>query len=485
MTTNTDVTVVGSGPNGLSAAVTMARAGLSVRLYELCATVGGGTRTSELTLPGFRHDVCSAVHPMALASPFFRQFGLEQRVDFVVPEISYGHALAPDRAGLAYRDLARTAEHLGRDGMAWRAIFEPLVRDVDKIVEFATGQLLRLPAHPLAAARFGLRAFEQGTPLWNRPFSQDVAPAMLTGVNTHSLGRMPSMSTSGAGLLLATLGHARGWPVPVGGSQRIADALTDDLRRHGGEVITDFEVTSLADIPASRVTLLDTSARGLIRLAGHLLPAGYQRRVGRFRYGNAVSKVDFALREPVPWASPELGRTPTIHIGGDRATLARSEADVAAGRYPADPYVLLCQPSLVDPTRAPVGKHTLWTYTHVPRGSDRDMTEAITGRIEHFAPGFRDVVIDSNAITAKGMQAYNPNYVGGDFSAGTVSLRQLVKRPVISPRPWKTPVAGLYLCSSSTAPGPGVHGMSGWYAAQLALRECFDLAPPSLQAGVA
>ncbi len=475
-----DVTVVGSGPNGLAAAVTMARAGLAVRLYEWGSTVGGGTRTSELTRPGFQHDVCSAVHPMALASTFFTSFGLQDRIEFVTPEVSYGHALAPGAASLAYRSVEDTAAALGPDGDAWRRIFAPLVRNVDAIMDFTMDQLLRVPKYPLAALRFGLRVAEQGSPLWRRNFHGPLAPAMLTGVGAHTVGRMPSLSSAGAGLMLATLAHSTGWPVPIGGSQSIADCLRDDLLAHGGQVLTGHRVHSLSELPRSTVTLLDTSARGMLELAGDLLPDRYTRRVRRFRYGNAASKVDFALSAPVPWLSAELARTPTVHVGGSRLEMAESEADVAAGRHTANPYVLLAQPSAFDPSRAPAGQHVLWTYTHVPAGSDRDMTEAITRRIEQFAPGFRDTIIASTATTATEMESYNSNYVGGDFSAGAINLRQLVKRPVLSNTPWRTPARGLYLCSSSTPPGPGVHGMSGWRAAVTALRDCFGLAAPNL-----
>ncbi len=475
-----DVTVVGSGPNGLAAAVTMARAGLTVRLYELGSTIGGGTRTTELTIPGFQHDVCSAVHPMALASTFFRSFGLQDRIEFVIPEVSYGHALAPGAASLAYRSIDDTAAALGQDGDAWKRIFAPLVRNVDAIMDFTTDQLIRVPKHPLAALRFGLRTADQGSPLWRRTFRGQLAPAMLTGVAAHTLGRMPSLSSAGAGLLLATLAHGKGWPVPIGGSQAIADCLRDDLLAHGGHVVTDYRVRSLAELPRSTVTLLDTSARGMLELAGDRLPDRYARGVRRFKYGNAASKVDFALNAPVPWRSAELASTPTVHVGGSRPEMAESEAEVAAGKYPRNPYVLLAQPSAFDPSRAPAGQHVLWTYTHVPAGSDRDMTEAVTARIEHFAPGFRDTIIASSATTSTEMETYNPNYVGGDFSAGAISMVQLVKRPVVSNAPWRTPVRGLYLCSSSTPPGPGVHGMSGWRAAVTALRDCFGLPAPSL-----
>jgi phytoene dehydrogenase-like protein len=316
--------------------------------------------------------------------------------------------------------------------------------------------------------------------LWRRNFHGNVAPAMLTGVGAHTLGRMPSLPSAGAGLMLATLAHSRGWPVPIGGSQSIANSLRDDLVAHGGEVVTGHRVHSLSELPRSTVTLLDTSARGMLEMAGDLLPDRYVRGVRRFTYGDAAAKVDFALNAPVPWLSAELARTPTVHLGGSRSEMVDSEAAVAAGRYPANPYVLLSQPSAFDPSRAPAGQHVLWTYAHVPAGSDRDMTEEITRRIERFAPGFRDTIVASTATTSTEMEHYNPNYVGGDFSAGAINVRQLVKRPVVSRTPWRTPARGLYLCSSSTPPGPGVHGMSGWHAAVTALRDCFGLPAPYL-----
>ncbi|GAA1965566.1 NAD(P)/FAD-dependent oxidoreductase [Microbacterium deminutum] len=475
-----DVVVVGSGPNGLAAAVTFARAGLSVRVFEQGTTIGGGARTDSLPETGYRYDRCSAVHPMALASPFFTQFELSRRVRFVVPEISYAHAVTAEVAGVAYRDLQATAEHLGRDGKAWQRMFAPLVRYVDDIVGLTTDSLFRVPPHPLRLARFALRAAEQGSPLWNVPFRDQVAPALLTGVNAHSVGRMPSLVTAGAGLMLATLAHSGGWPIAVGGSQSIVEALADDLRRHGGEITTDFTVTTLADLPSSRVTLLDTSARAMSRIAQDVLPSPYRRHLAQFTYGNSASKVDFALSEPVPWRSAALRGSPTIHVGGTRAEIAQAERDVDGGRHPAQPYVLVSQPTLFDSTRTPAGGHVLWSYTHVPRGSERDMTEAVTRRIEEFAPGFRDTIVETRATSARELETYNPNYVGGDFSAGAMTLAQLVRRPVLSSRPWGTPVRGLYICSSSTPPGPGVHGMSGWHAATLALRECFGIGQPSL-----
>ncbi len=476
-----DAIVVGSGPNGLAAAVTLARAGLSVRVYEREATIGGGSRTAELTLPGFSHDVCSAVHPLALASGFFRRFGLERRIELVVPELSFGHPLDGGRAALAWRDLDRTVDGLGRDGAAYRRLMEPLVDRADQVAQFVLSSLLQVPRHPVTAVRFGLRALEQASAAAGARFHDDAAPALLAGVGAHAIQRMPSLAAAGTALSLTTYAHARGWPIPIGGSRRIVEALADDLRAHGGEILTSTEVRSLAELPSARAILADTTPRALSVLAADRLPDTYGRRLRRFRYGAGAAKVDFALSGPVPWANADLARAGTVHVGGTSAEIARSEAEVAAGRHPDDPYVLVAQPSVDDATRAPAGAHVLWAYTHVPAGSTLDPTEAVTRRIERFAPGFRDVVLAAHARTAVDLEAENPNYVGGDIAGGAPTFRQLLARPVLSTDPWRTPADGLYLCSSSTAPGPGVHGLSGYYAARSALRHEFGiLSPPSL-----
>ncbi|CAN5538675.1 NAD(P)/FAD-dependent oxidoreductase [soil metagenome] len=470
-----DAIVVGAGPNGLAAAVVLARAGLSVRVYEREDTIGGGARTEELTLPGFLHDVCSAVHPQALASGFFRAFELEKRVRFVVPEISYAHPLDGGRSGIAWRDLDRTADGLGADGAAWRSLLGPLVRHADQIAQFAGSQVLQLPRHPLTLARLGVRILEQGTLGWDRRFRQDLAPAMLTGVMAHAIRPVPSLATAAAGLVLATTGHARGWPIPIGGSRSIVDALAADLVAHGGEIVTGVEITSIDELPAAKVVLFDVTPRALSRIAGDRLPDGYRRALDRFRYGNAVAKVDFALSGPVPWTDARLADAATLHVGGTRREMSRSEADVAAGRHPDDPYVLVSQPSPFDPSRAPAGSHVLWAYTHVPRGSTEDRTEAITAKIERYAPGFRDTILASASRTAVEVERHNPNYVGGDIAGGDVTIAQLLARPVLSPTPWRTAARGLYLCSSSTPPGPAVHGLAGYYAAMTALRDEFGV----------
>ena len=470
-----DAIVVGAGPNGMAAAVVLARAGLSVRVYERENAIGGGARTEELTLPGFLHDVCSAVHPQALSSGFFRAFELEKRVSFIVPEISYAHPLDDGRSGIAWRDLDRTADGLGVDGAAWKRLLGPLVRHADQVAQFAGSQVLQLPRHPITLARLGVRILEQGSRGWNLRFHDDLAPAMLTGVNVHAIRPVPSLSTAAAGLVLATTGHARGWPIPIGGSRSIIDAMADDLLSHGGEIVTGTEIASIAELPPARVILFDVTPRALSRIAGDRLPDRYRRSLDRFRYGNAVAKVDFALSGPVPWTDGRLAAAATLHVGGTRQEMETSEADVAAGRHPKDPYVLVSQPTPFDPSRAPEGKHVLWAYTHVPRGSGEDRTEAITAKIERYAPGFRDTILASASRSAVDVERHNPNYIGGDIAAGDVTITQLLARPVLSATPWRTAARGLYLCSSSTPPGPAVHGLAGYYAAMTALRDEFGV----------
>jgi phytoene dehydrogenase-like protein len=470
-----DAIVVGSGPNGLAAAVTLARAGLSVRVYERESTIGGGARTAELTLPGFRHDICSAVHPMALASEFFRRFDLVSRIQLRQPEVAYGHPLDDGRAGIAYPSLDETARGLGLDGPAWHRMLAPLVSEWQALTSFTGNSLLRVPQHPGVLAAFALRVLEQGSPLWGLRFESEVAPAMMSGVSAHSILPLPGLAPAAAGLILATLAHGVGWPIPVGGSQAIVDALVDDLRAHGGEIVTSTEVTSLDELPPHRAVLLDTSPKALLRIAGDRVPARYGRALSRFRYGNAVAKLDLALNAPVPWANAELRKAGTVHVGGSHAQIARAEATVAAGKHATKPYVLVSQPGVVDDSRAPEGSQVLWAYTHVPRGSDVDQTEAIIAQIERFAPGFRDTIITHAGRTAVGEEQLNPNYVGGDISSGAATIGQLIRRPTLSLHPWQTPMPGVYLCSQSTPPGPGVNGSAGWHAARRALAVTFGI----------
>lgn len=470
-----DAIVIGSGPNGMAAAVTLARAGLAVRVYEREQTIGGGARTLELTLPGFLHDVCSAVHPLALSSGFFRRFELTKRVNLVVPEISYAQPLDGGDAGIAWHDLARTMDGLGVDGAAWGRLFAPLVDRADDVAQFAGSAILQVPRHPIALALLGLRILEQGSAGWDVRFRRTIAPALLTGVFAHPVQRMPTLASAAAGLVLATAGHDRGWPIPVGGSQSIIGALADDLLAHGGDIVTGVEVTDIRELPNAKAVVFDTTPRALSRIAAGRLPKRYRDRLERFHYGNAIAKVDFALSAPVPWVDERLALAGTLHLGGTRAELALAEADVADGRHPDNPYVLVSQPTPHDPSRAPAGKHVLWAYTHVPAGSAADRTEAIIRQIERFAPGFRDTILASASRTAVDVEAHNPNYIGGDIAAGDVGLKQLIARPVLSRNPWKTPGRGIYLGSSATPPGPGVHGLAGHYAAMSALKAEFGV----------
>ncbi|MBT2597310.1 NAD(P)/FAD-dependent oxidoreductase [Arthrobacter sp. ISL-72] len=475
-----DVAVVGSGPNGLAAAATMARAGLNVHVYEAAETPGGGLRTSELMQPGHLHDVCSAVQPMALVSPFFRAFELSRRIELITPELSFGSPLDGGRAALAYQSLDRTAEGLGPDGAAYRRLMAPLVRRVNGVADFTLNQLLRIPHDPLAAVLFGLRTLEQGSTAWNARFRDDLAPALLTGVAAHSVGGLPSLAPAGAGLMLGTLAHAQGWPIPVGGSASIARAMIADIEAHGGTIETGRRIDSLRELPPAKATLLDVAPPALLRLAGNRLPAGYRRSLSTFRFGNAACKVDYILSGPVPWEAAGLADAGTVHVGGTRAEMAVAENAVAAGRHPERPYVLVSQPSRFDASRAPEGRHILWTYCHVPAGSTVDMAEAVTAQLERFAPGFRDLVVQVHVTSAAGLAEYNQNYVGGDFAAGLMDLRGLIQRPVINPVPWRTPLGGVYLCSSSTPPGPGVTGMPGFHAARYALKDIFGKSVPRL-----
>ncbi|MFC0863795.1 phytoene desaturase family protein [Sphaerimonospora cavernae] len=471
-----DAVVVGSGPNGLAGALVLAAAGLEVRVYEAADTIGGGTRTEQLTLPGFWHDVCSAVHPMALASPFFRAFDLSRHsVRLLQPEIPYAHPLDGGRAGLAWRDLDRTAQGLGVDGPAWRSLLGPLVERWRPLVDTAMSDFRSLPRHPGTALRMALRVLEQGSALWGVRFRGDVAPALLTGVGAHAIAPPRAMAPAGVGLVLATLAHTVGWPVPQGGSHTITRAMAAELTRLGGQIITGERIDTLAQLPPARAVLLDVAPAGLLRIAGDLLPDPYRRQLRAFRPGGAACKVDFALAGPVPWAAADCARAGTLHLVGSRDEALAAEQVVAAGRHARRPYVLAVQPGVVDAGRAPADRHVLWTYAHVPNGSPRDVSEQVIAQVERFAPGFRDLILAKHVVTAAQAQRHNPNYVGGDISGGATTLWQLMMRPAPRWDPYRTPLPGVYLCSSSTPPGQAVHGMSGVHAAGRALRHRFGV----------
>jgi phytoene dehydrogenase-like protein len=468
-----DAVVVGSGPNGLAAALTLARAGLGVEVLEGAPTIGGGTRTEALTLEGFRHDVCSAVHPALVASPFFRSLDLAGLgIVLRQPEVAYAHPLDGGRAAALYRDVGETAAHLGGDAAAYQDLMRPLVEWLDRIVPYVLGPMRTLPRDPLALARFAL----VGTPSIQRTarrFTTDAARALVAGAAAHSMEPLTAPLTSAFGLLLAALGHGAGWPVVEGGSAAITTGLASELRRLGGVIHTGVWVTSLRELPPARAVLLDTSPRAFVVLAGDQLSRRAGRPWARFRPGWGTCKVDWALDGPVPWRADACRRTATVHVGGTFDEVARSEAAVRAGRHAERPFVLVAQPTVVDPTRAPAGKHTLWGYCHVPNGSSVDMTERMEAQIERFAPGFRDVILARRVRTADVAEFHNPNLLGGDVNGGAASVRQTVFRPVARWNEYRTPVDGVYLCSASTPPGGGVHGMCGVAAAEVVLRERF------------
>jgi len=476
--TAVDAVVVGSGPNGLAAAITLAGAGLSVTVVEGAAEAGGGCRTEPLTRPGFRHDVCSAAHPLLLASPFFRQPAFDAlRAGLRQPEVPFAHPLGGAAAVAAFRSVDETADALGPDATAYRRLLGPLVGRSREITDAVLAPLRSVPAHPVPLVRFGLTGI---LPLGQvvRRFRGPEARALLAGAGAHSMAPLTSPLTGAFGLLLTLLAHAEGWPVVPGGSAGITDALIGELHRLGGRVVTGQWVGSLAELPASTVVLMDTSPATLAAVAGDALPARYGRALDRFRYGPGVCKVDWALSGPVPWRSEVCRRAGTLHVGGTFAEVAASEADAAAGRHAERPFCLVVQPGVADPTRAPAGRHTLWAYCHVPSGSTVDMTAAIERQIERYAPGFTDLVLDRSTRTAADEARANPNYVGGDIAGGASTLRQTVFRPTVQWNPYRTPLPGVYLCSASTPPGGGVHGMCGVYAARSALHDHFGGPPP-------
>ncbi len=465
-----DAAVVGSGPNGLAAAITLARAGLAVDVYEGAQTPGGGCRTAELTLPGFRHDVCSAVHPLLVASPFFRSIDLEGLgVRLGTPRVQFAHPLDDGRAGAVVASVSETASMLGRDERTYRRLFEPLVRKLDTILASVLRPIRPFPPPPLDVARFGLRGLVPASRLARR-FETDEARAIVAGAAGHAMLPLSSPVTSSFGLLFLSVAHALGWPMVEGGSALIVAGLIEELGSLGGRVHTERWVKSLEDVGGARTVLLDVSPRQFVDLAGERLGRA-RRPFERFRYGPGVCKVDWALSGPVPWEAEICREAGTVHVCGPLEEVERSEADVRAGRHSEQPFCLVSQPCVVDPSRAPEGRHTLWGYCHVPSGSTTDMTEAIEAQIERFAPGFKRLVLARSTMTALEMEAYNPNYIGGDINGGSCDLRQSVLRPTAHWNPYRTPLKGVYLCSASTPPGGGVHGMCGMLAAQSALAD--------------
>jgi phytoene dehydrogenase-like protein len=462
-----DAVVVGAGPNGLAAAITLAQAGRSVRVIEAQEAIGGGTRTAELTLPGFRHDVCSAIHPALVASPFFRS--LELDLDLIESPAAVAHPLDDGTAVFASRSLEETAAQLGRDGGAYRRLLDPFVADWNKLEGELFGPIAHLPSQPLSLARFGMVGLRSAKKLAVARFGDEPARALLAGAAAHSFLPLEQPASASFGLVLLALAHVSGWPFPRGGSQAIADALAARLRSLGGEIETGTHVSSLRELPTSKLVLCDVTPVQLASLAGDLLPNRYRRRLERWRYGPGAFKLDYALDGPIPWRAPEVAEAGTVHIGGTLDQIAESERAPWEGRHAERPFVLLAQQSLFDGTRAPSGRHTAWAYCHVPNGSTFDMRERVEAQIERFAPGFRERVLASASRNTHDLEHENPNLVGGDISGGANTLGQLIARPVLRRVPYSTPLRWLYLCSASTPPGAGVHGMCGHLAAKAAL----------------
>lgn len=475
---------MGSGPNGLAAAVVCARAGLSVQVREAQPTVGGGARTEPGPVPGIVHDVCSAVHPLALASPFLRAFDLPSRgVELRAPEASYAHVVDARRAAIAWRDIERTAAGLGSDGPTWRRMLGPLAQDAGTVAALALGDKRSLPREALApsgiatALHLGGAIALQGTRAWEAPLRTEAARALLAGVAAHAITPLPSLAAGGTALLLAALAHAGGWPIPVGGSRAITDALAADLRAHGDVITTSDPVNALPrpGAPgAPRAVLLDTSADEALRLLGDRLPSRSARGLRRLGHGGAAAKLDLVLSGPIPWADPDVARAGTMHLGGTRDEMAAAEREVLRGHLPERPMILLSDPVVADPSREVGGLRPVWAYAHVPLDCPLDPAELVLDRLEEAAPGVRDLVVAARGIPAARMHEHNASLVGGDIAQGTVTMARMVARPFAARDPWRL-ADGAYLCSGATVPGPGVHSMGGWFAARSALRREFGI----------
>jgi phytoene dehydrogenase-like protein len=454
----------------LAAAVALAQRGRSVRVVEAAETVGGGTRSAALTLPGFVHDVCSAVHPMAVASPFFKTLPLaDHGLEWVHPETPLAHPLDDGTAAVLERGVDATAEALGSDARAYRRLMGPLVAGAAGLFDDLLGPI-RIARHPFLAMRFGLRAVWSARGLANGWFREEPARALIAGLAAHSVLPLDQSPGAAIAMMLGLAGHAAGWPFPRGGAQKIPDALASLLRSLGGEIEIGRRVSSVDDLPPSRTVLLDVTPRQVLALAGHRLPSRYKRALARYRYGPGVFKVDWALAGPIPWRAAGCRRAGTVHVGGTFDEIAAAELAPWRGEHASRPFVLLAQPTPFDPSRAPDGKHTAWGYCHVPNGSAVDMTDPIEAQVERFAPGFRDLILARHTMTTAAMEAYNANYIGGDIGGGVVDWWQLFTRPVARLNPYTTPNPGLFICSASTPPGGGVHGMCGYFAARAALK---------------
>jgi len=469
-----DAVVIGSGPNGLAAAVAIARAGHSVLVVEAKETIGGGTRSAELTLPGFIHDICSTIHSLGYSSPFFKTLPLQEHgLEWCFPPAALAHPLDDGTAILVACSVKETSETLGPDAAVYRRIFSPLVDSWPDLAVDLLGPLPLPPRHPILLARFGLRALWPADIFARTAFRGERARALFAGMAGHSMMPFNKLITAAFGIVLNCSAHAVGWPVARGGSQKLADALASYFHSMGGEIVTGWRVKALDELPSARAVLFDTSPTELVKIAGQRLPDGFRSKLEGFRYGPGVFKVDFALDGPIPWKAEECNQAATLHLGSTFEEIEAAELEVSQGRHPEKPYVLLAQQTLFDETRAPQGNHTVWAYCHVPSGSTFDMTERIEAQIERYAPGFRDRILARHTMNALGLEEYNPNYVGGDINAGIQDIRQQFTRPTARWVPYSTPVKGIYLCSSSTPPGGGAHGMCGYHAAQAVLRDLF------------
>jgi len=467
-----DAVVIGSGPNGLAAAITMQQAGISVLLIEAKSVIGGGMRSAELTLPHFVHDVCSAIHPLAVGSPFFKTLPLEQHgLEFIYPTIAAAHPFDDGRAAALYRSLEQTAQALNEDEQSYLKLMKPLVKDWPRIVADVLGPL-HFPKHPIDMARFGLKALTSAAYLAKR-FRSKEAKGLWAGMAAHSIQPLSNATTSATGLVLMIAGHLGGWPIPKGGSNAIANALASYFVSLGGTIETNFYVRSLNQLPSSHAILFDVTPWQLLQIAGYKFSSVYTWQLKRYRYGMGVFKIDWALDGPIPFTATACREAGTVHLGNTLEEIAASEQLTSEGKHPEKPFVLLAQQSLFDASRAPEGKHTAWAYCHVPNGSEVNMTEQIEKQVERFAPGFRDRIAGRHIMNTAEMEVYNPNYVGGDITGGIMDLGQLFTRPALRLSPYKTSAKGIYICSSSTPPGGGVHGMCGYHAAKKALRDVF------------
>jgi phytoene dehydrogenase-like protein len=471
-----DAIIIGSGPNGLAAAITLARAELSVLVIEARPTIGGGMRSAELTLPGYVHDVCSAIHPLASSSPFFRSVPLENfGLEWIHPEFPLAHPLADGRVAVMHRGVEETAEGLGADGPAYRRTIGALAAHGEALFDDLLGPLPVPPRHPGAMLRFGRHAWRSAAGWARGTFRTEEARALFAGNAAHSWLPLENWLTAAVGLMLHVSGHHAGWPVARGGSQAIGDAMAAYLRSLGGEIRTGWEIKTLAELPKARAILFDTSPQALADIAGERLPGGYRQRLKRYRHGPAAYKLDLALSGPIPWRAAACRRAGTVHVGGGPADIAAAEAAIWRGELPARPFLLVGQQSICDPTRAPAGRQTAWLYGHVPASHRGDATDTLLNHIELYAPGFRDSILATHVMTPLDFQAYNPNYLGGDIIGGVQDWRQMFTRPVARLNPYSTPARDLFLCSASTPPGAGVHGMAGWHAARTAMASVFGV----------